>query len=214
MQNLSRLQKNLPTLILAAIIASYAYNLGFLYPTGTDAILILSYTDILNSSVMVLPFALMLYAVSNGLIKFNQYRFDGGSVANIAMIAAMFTCGLVLLFLSHKESVALPVSILFLAASPVVIHVAGRVFTAADRQAIIQSVASAFVIVVLVAYGYSVFHSHVSPRNDVRIDVEGCNGCRLVRMYSDFVLLIDDEQGRLRFLPNDRNLSRSFGQGS
>jgi len=207
MQVFSRVQKDLPAITVATTAASFAYNFGFLLPTDTGIVTTLSYSDILNSTIYLFPFVILLYVSGNGILKFTQNDFDFKNRYHIIMTLLMFIIGIFLLIIGKMESIELPVTILFLSLSPFLIRFLYRIFDKTEKQTIVQFLSISFVLTVLFFHGYSEFHWNISSRNQTHITTAGCDGCRLVKIYSNFIILTEGTDKPLKFLRNDRDFS-------
>ncbi len=207
MQIFSRIEKDLPAIIVATIAASSSYNSGFLLSTETGIATTLSYNDLLNGTIYLFPFVILLYVFGNGLIRFTQNDFDFGKKSHIFIIALMFITGVSLLLISRKETVDFPVTIIFISLSPFIIRFLYRIFDKTDKKILVQFVSIFFVLTVLFFHGYSNFHWSISPRNNAYVTIAGCEKCRLVKIYSDFMILYEGADKPLRFPRNDKDFS-------
>lgn len=207
MQVFSEIQKDLPAIIIATIAASSSYNFGFLLPTETGIVTTLSYNDLLNGTIYLLPFVLLLYIAGNGVLKFTQNDFDFSRKSHLFIIISMFIIGTLLLLISGKETIDFPVTIILISLSPFIIRFLYKIFDKTEKKTLVQFLSIFYVLTVLFFHGYSNFHWNVSPRNNAYVTIAGCEKCRLVKIYSDFMILHEGAGKPLKFLRNDRDFS-------
>lgn len=207
MQVFSEIQKDLPAIIIATIAASSSYNFGFLLPTETGIVTTLSYNDLLSGTIYLLPFVLFLYVAGNGILKFTQNDFDFSKKSHIFIIISMFFIGVLLLLISRKETIDLPVTIILISLSPFIIRFLHKIFDKIEKKILVQFLSIFFVLTVLFFHGYSNFHWNISSRNNVYVTIDGCEKCRLVKIYSDFMILYEGADKPLKFPRNDRDFS-------
>ncbi len=207
MQVFSEIQKDLPAIIIATIAASSSYNFGFLLPTETGIVTTLSYNDFLNGTIYLLPFVLLLYVVGNGVLKFTKNDFDFSKKSHLFMIVSMLIAGVILLLISRKETIDFPVTIILISLSPFIIRFLYRIFDKTEKKTLVQFLSIFFVLTVLFFHGYSSFHWNISSRNNAYVTIDGCEKCRLVKIYSDFIILHEGADKPLKFLRNDRDFS-------
>lgn len=207
MQVFSRFQKDLPAITVATAAASFAYNSGFFLSIDTDVVKTLPYSDVLGSTIYLFPFVVLLYISGNGVLKYTQNDFDFGNKRHVVLLILMFIIGLFLLIIGRKESVVFPITILFLSSSPLMIRVLYKVFDKTEKQTIVQFVSMIFVLTVLFFHGYSDFHGGISSRNHTYVTAADCDRCRVVKIYSNFIILAEGADEPLKSRPNDWDFS-------
>lgn len=203
MQVFSKFHKDLPAITIATAAASFTYNSGFFFSTDTDVVKTLPYSDVLGATIHLFPFVILLYVSGNGILKFTQNDFDFSKKRHLDLLILMFITGFLLLIIGRKESVEFPVTILFLSLSPFMIRILYRIFDKTEKQTIVQFVSIVFVLTVLFFHDYSDFHWSVSSRNHTYVTTADCDRCRLVKIYSNFVILTEGPDNPLKFRQND-----------